>query len=75
MQLGQELYNVQCFWGLIELARYYRRLGSFERALDYYRNVIRLFDTFEYDQLDFHQYALRRQALNTYTRFRIHNHL
>jgi tetratricopeptide (TPR) repeat protein len=44
-------------------------LGSFERALDYYRSVMKLFDTFEHDQFDFHHYALRRQAIHAYTRF------
>ena len=30
---------------------------------------MKLFDTFECDQVDFHHYALRRQAIHAYTKF------
>ncbi|OMJ19894.1 N-alpha-acetyltransferase 16, NatA auxiliary subunit [Smittium culicis] len=62
----QEITELQANWYLLERARSHFRKSKFGRALACYSDVIKSFEEYYDDQLDFHSYCLRKTTLNSY---------
>ncbi|OMJ21562.1 N-alpha-acetyltransferase 16, NatA auxiliary subunit [Smittium culicis] len=62
----QEISELQANWYLLERARSHLRKSKIGRALACYSDVIKSFEEYYDDQLDFHSYCLRKTTLNSY---------
>ncbi|KAJ2408928.1 hypothetical protein J3F80_001721 [Coemansia sp. RSA 2526] len=62
----QEIVNMQATWYMNERGHAYRRMGDIGRALKHYHQAISVFDTYQDDQYDFHQYSVRKVTLRSY---------
>jgi hypothetical protein len=61
------LDEMQCMWFLTTTARMHYRQGQYGDALKRCHEIYRHFHTIVEDQLDFHNYCLRRGSLRAYT--------
>ncbi|KAJ2350187.1 hypothetical protein GGF43_004317, partial [Coemansia sp. RSA 2618] len=64
--LIQEIVNMQATWYMLERGHAFRRMGDIGRALKHYHQAIGVFDMYQDDQCDFHQYSLRKTTLRAY---------
>jgi tetratricopeptide (TPR) repeat protein len=60
------LYEMQASWYELALAAAYHRTGDLPNAITQYGNVLKHFQDFEEDQLDFHAYCIRKLTLRAY---------
>ncbi len=61
-----DLSEIQCIWFDLEVGRCLRSKGDLRGALSYFTRVCKLFDEFVDDQLDFHNYAIRKMNFRYY---------
>ncbi|OLY79448.1 N-alpha-acetyltransferase 16, NatA auxiliary subunit [Smittium mucronatum] len=62
----QEIFELQANWYLLERARAHSRNLKIGRALVCYNTIIKSFEEYYDDQLDFHSYCLRKSTLRSY---------
>jgi hypothetical protein len=58
---------MQCVWYTYHCALAQTRLNKFGLALKRYNQLLKHFNEFVDDQLDFHPYAIRKQTFRSYT--------
>mgnify|MGYP001104862675 CR=1 FL=1 len=63
-----DLREMQCNWFEMERGDCLAKQGKFKQALPFYLRVCKNFDDFVDDQLDFHNYAMRKQNLMDYVK-------
>lgn len=61
-----DLADIQCIWFDLEVGKCLMAKGDHAGAKVYFDRVTKLFDDFVDDQLDFHNYALRKFSLTYY---------
>ncbi len=62
----QDLHDMQASWFLLEQADAYKRLNKTGLALKRYLSVVKIFDEYYNDQMDFHMYCMRRGTPRAY---------
>lgn len=62
------LFDMQCMWYELEIAKSYRRQGDMGRALKNFTSVDKHFTDIVEDQFDFHTYCIRKMTLRAYVR-------
>ncbi|KAH8928671.1 N-terminal acetyltransferase A, auxiliary subunit [Atractiella rhizophila] len=62
----EDLRDMQAIWWLKEEAAYFERKGEFDNAVKEWNRIVKIYQDIWEDQLDFHQYCLRKGTLNTY---------
>ena len=62
------LFDMQCMWYELEIARSHRRLGEMGKALKNFTWVDKHFTDILEDQFDFHTYCIRKMTLRAYVR-------
>ena len=62
------LFDMQCMWYELEIAKSYRRTGDYGRALKNFTSVDKHFTDIVEDQFDFHTYCVRKMTLRAYVR-------
>lgn len=61
-----DLAEIQAIWFDLEAGKCLMAKGDFEGAKTYFGRVTKLYEEFHDDQLDFHNYALRKMTLTYY---------
>lgn len=62
----QDLHDMQCVWYLTEDGESYARQGNLGLALKRFHSVYTVFDTWQEDQFDFHNFVLRKGQIRAY---------
>jgi len=62
----QNLFDMQCIWYELELAKCYARNNKFGKSLKKYMAIVKHFEDFHEDQFDFHSYCIRKVTLRSY---------
>jgi len=62
----QDLHDMQCVWFLTEDGESYTRRGNTGLALKRFQSVYNIFDTWQEDQFDFHNFVLRKGQIRAY---------
>jgi len=62
------LYDMQCMWYALEVARSHLRQGEYGKALKNFVAVDKHFNDIVEDQFDFHTYCIRKMTLRAYVR-------
>jgi len=60
--------DMQCMWYDLEIAKYHKKAGNLGNALKKCHIIDRHFHEITQDQLEFHQYCIRKTTLTAYTR-------
>lgn len=61
-----DLLDMQCMWFLTEDGDAYLRRGKLSLALKRYKQIYEIFETWEEDQFDFHQFSMRKGPIRAY---------
>jgi len=61
-----DLHDMQCMWFLNEDGQSYVRQGNFGLALKRFSAIHGVFDVWQEDQFDFHQFSLRKGQIRAY---------
>lgn len=62
----QHMFDMQCTWYELELARCYAAKRQWGKALKKYSAIEKHFEDFHEDQFDFHSYCIRKVTLRSY---------
>jgi peptide alpha-N-acetyltransferase len=62
----KDFSEIQCLWFDFELGKALKRNGDASAALEQFQKVYKNFEDFVDDQLDFHNYVLRKMSLTVY---------
>jgi len=62
----QNLFDMQCTWYELELAKCYARTGQWGKSLKKFLAIEKHFEDFNEDQFDFHSYCIRKVTLRAY---------
>ena len=62
----QDLLDMQCIWFLTEDGEAYARRGNIGLALKRFHAVFNIFDIWQEDQFDFHNFSLRKGLIRAY---------
>jgi peptide alpha-N-acetyltransferase len=61
-----DLLDMQCMWFLTEDGDAYLRRGKLNLALKRFKQIFDIFETWEEDQFDFHQFSMRKGPIRAY---------
>jgi peptide alpha-N-acetyltransferase len=61
-----DLHDMQCMWFLNEDGQSYLRQGKFGLALKRFTTIFNIFDVWQEDQFDFHNFSLRKGQMRAY---------
>ncbi|KAI9732470.1 MAG: hypothetical protein M1818_007508 [Claussenomyces sp. TS43310] len=61
-----DLHDMQCLWFLTEDGESYARQGNTGLALKRFHAVYKIFETWQEDQFDFHNFSLRKGQIRAY---------
>jgi N-alpha-acetyltransferase 15/16, NatA auxiliary subunit len=61
-----DLIDMQCVWYLTADGDAYLRRGKLSLALKRYKQIFDIFETWEEDQFDFHQFSIRKGPIRSY---------
>jgi N-alpha-acetyltransferase 15/16, NatA auxiliary subunit len=61
-----DLLDMQCMWYLTEDGNAYLRRGKLNLALKRFKQIFDIFETWEEDQFDFHQFSMRKGPIRAY---------
>jgi N-alpha-acetyltransferase 15/16, NatA auxiliary subunit len=61
-----DLLEMQCMWYLFEDGEAYQRRGKLNLSLKRYKQIYDIFETWEEDQFDFHQFSMRKGPIRAY---------
>jgi hypothetical protein len=61
-----DLLDMQCIWYITEDGEAYLRKGKLNLALKRFRQIYDIFETWEEDQFDFHQFSMRKGPIRAY---------
>lgn len=61
-----DLHDMQCLWYLTEDGEAYARRGNIGLALKRFHSVFKVFEVWQEDQFDFHNFSLRKGQIRAY---------
>jgi hypothetical protein len=61
-----DLHDMQCMWYLTEDGESYLRQGKLSLALKRFKSIYDIFDVWQEDQFDFHQFSIRKGQIRAY---------
>jgi peptide alpha-N-acetyltransferase len=61
-----DLHDMQCMWYITEEGEAFVRRGKLGAALKRFKSIYDIFDVWEEDQFDFHQFSLRKGQVRAY---------
>jgi peptide alpha-N-acetyltransferase len=61
-----DLHDMQCMWYITEDGDSYLRQGKISLALKRFKSIYDIFDVWQEDQFDFHQFSLRKGQIRAY---------
>lgn len=61
-----DLHDMQCMWFITEDGESYLRQGKLSLALKRFNSIYTIFDVWQEDQFDFHQFSIRKGQIRAY---------
>ena len=61
-----DLHDMQCMWYITEDGESYLRQGKLSLALKRFKSIYDIFDVWQEDQFDFHQFSIRKGQIRAY---------